>query len=433
VVAIVEESDHKRSGKEYEIVSKQRVSVEPCHDFLFHGCDYSIIDLPTAFVFVYEHICSSLSILSIIWRPSMCKPKIVFLIGGHGSHVTYPFGGLFDVTIICPTADSGGSTGELVRSYGVVPMGDMRRAFLNGIPASRRHTIKQVLESRFADGCLSAHTVGNIMITSLLSRLGNPNRAMDEMAKIFGAHNNWHVRPATLSPVSLTTVLSKGTRFETEGDLDQPEKIQRPDMQYVTQAQISPAGIDGNSEAIDAIMNADVVIMGPTDHVTSLLPILLVKDIAHAMANTKAQRIYVANLMTKQNETFGYTLSDFVRDIHRYAGEIIDHVIVNSGKISSVLRGRYNDMGQHLVHTDGITEAWIHPVVMQGDLIMRYRNDGKDGPHTSDHAETTQQHEVSRDPLLSHLDENDSRYIRHDPHKLMAKICEIYPELRYWL
>jgi hypothetical protein len=98
VVAIVEESDHKRSGKEYEIVSKQRVSVEPCHDFLFHGCDYSIIDLPTAFVFVYEHICSSLSILSIIWRPSMCKPKIVFLIGGHGSHVTYPFGGLFDAT-----------------------------------------------------------------------------------------------------------------------------------------------------------------------------------------------------------------------------------------------------------------------------------------------------------------------------------------------
>ena len=326
-------------------------------------------------------------------------PNVVFLCGGHGSQILQVWGGHVNVTVVSPTADSGGSSGELVRQYGVLPPGDMRSALLSGIPSSSRRPIKRMFESRYKNGCLEGHALGNLIFIDCMKRIPNPNRALDELARIFGTHSNWHVRPATLVPIRLRSYLSDGGSTESEGELDR-----RKGFAHITEVAIDPPEVDGNPEAVDAIMNADLIVLGPTDHATSLLPILLVRDIAHALTHTKGTVVYVANLMTKPNETFGYTITNFLNDIERYAGKIVDHVVINTGTVSSDLRRRYKEKGQHLVLPDGEIHIRDDIVVWERDLLMRIQEGGE-----------------------------DTRYVRHDPYRTLEVLVEIVPELRRYV
>jgi uncharacterized cofD-like protein len=323
-------------------------------------------------------------------------PNVVFLCGGHGSQILHPWGGHVNVTVITPTADSGGSSGELVRQYGVIPPGDMRSALLSGIPSSRRRPIKRMFESRYKNGCMNGHALGNLIFVDCLRRIPDVNRALDELARVFGTHSNWHVRPATMLPITLHTTLSDGGVTHSEGELDQ-----RKGFAHIISASIEPKGIDGNPEAVDAILDADLIVLGPTDHVTSLLAILLVRDIAHALTHAKGKVVYVANLMTKPNETYGYTITDFLRDIEFYAGNIVDHVVVNTGNIPDDLRLKYKAEGQHMVLPDGQLDLRDDITVWKADLLMRMN-------------ETS----------------SDARYVRHDPYRTLEVLVQIEPKFK---
>jgi uncharacterized cofD-like protein len=139
------------------------------------------------------------------------------------------------------------------------------------------------------------------------------------------------VLPVTLVQTSLCADLEDDTTICGETNIDTRGKDNRNDVSPIKQLRLVPADAPGCPQAIRAIRRADTIIIGPGDLYTSLIPNLLVPDIARAVRESDAEKVYICNLMTKHGETDGFKASDFVSEIHRYLGGRVDRIIVNNG------------------------------------------------------------------------------------------------------
>jgi uncharacterized cofD-like protein len=264
------------------------------------------------------------------------RKKIVVVGGGTGTYQVLTGLKNFDVELsaVISMCDSGGSTGRLRKELGILPPGDVRRAILalSDLPFAHR-TLEEVFDFRFEDGkSLAGHSLGNILLAALVQITGSMDRAINEAARILNASGK--VLPVTLAKTHLVAVLTDGTRVFGEAKIDR--RTIKPELP-IKGVYLNPAA-KVFSGAADVIKKADLIVLGPGDLYTSLIPTLLVEGVNTAIAKSKADLVYVVNLMTKKGETDDFLASDFVKVVQKYLGRFdakLKHVIVNKKLNSS--------------------------------------------------------------------------------------------------
>jgi uncharacterized cofD-like protein len=240
------------------------------------------------------------------------RRKVVAFGGGHGLHASLSALRRVsrDLTAIVTVADDGGSSGRLRREFGVLPPGDLRMALaaLCGDDAWGT-TWSQVIQHRFAgdkDSDLAGHAVGNVLIVALWELLGDTVQGLDWVARLLGAHGR--VLPMASVPIDLVA--------EVEGaDPDRPDELTTVRGQVacatttgrVRSVSLVPANPPACPEAVQAIGAADWVVLGPGSWFTSVLPHLLVPELATALVGTRARRLVALNLAPQPGETEGFS------------------------------------------------------------------------------------------------------------------------------
>lgn len=258
------------------------------------------------------------------------KPKIVCIGGGTGTYQVllglrrYPV----NLSAVVTMSDSGGSSGRLRQDLGILPPGDVRRALiaLSGFHL-RKNTMNQLFDFRFDNGELAGHSLGNLLLAALTQITGREDLAISEAAKILEISGQ--VLPVTIDKTELCALLVDGTIIRGEKNIDFREI--KPDVP-IKEVYLSPQGKIFIG-AKKAIAKADLIVLGPGDLYTSVIPNLLVTGVCQAIARSKAKVVYVCNLVTKHGETDNFSVSDFIREVKNYLGQSEDKftvVVVNT-------------------------------------------------------------------------------------------------------
>jgi uncharacterized cofD-like protein len=330
----------------------------------------------------------------------LLNKRVVTIGGGTGPYAVlsslkrYPC----SITAVVSMADSGGSSRRLMDEFGQLPLGDLRQAL---VALSRKGALwRDVFNFRFRKGrpqrpgqegddeagAVSAsgahrfaqqagvggHSLGNLIIAALQDiNDGKLLRAIEDAQELLDTAGK--VLPVTLAHTTLCAELEDGavicgeTEIDTRGlrQMGPIAPIKRVFLQQETPA---------CEEALRAIRRADVIVIGPGDLYTSILPNLLVEGVAEAVRSSEAQKIYICNLMTKHGETDGYRASDFVRQVHTYLGGRVDRVIAHDGSFPEDLVDRYAAQEQHPVVLDEEAVRQLVPDVIVDKLLAIHQD-----------------------------------------------------------
>jgi uncharacterized cofD-like protein len=254
----------------------------------------------------------------------MARPHLVTIGGGTGHYTLLNGLRALDarITAIVTMMDSGGSSGRLRDEYGLLPPGDFTRCLV--ALSSHPDAVKELLGHRFRSGSLEGHTVRNLMFTALQELTGSVPLTIDRLHEIFAVENR--VLPVTLDRVDLVVHLENDRIFRGEASIDGlGDTLEAPVLSVYLEpdAEAYPA-------ALAALAGADLIVIGPGDLYTSLVPNLLARGVREAIAASRARVVYVCNVMTKPNETPGYHVEDFVGTMAMYLGEArLDAVLYN--------------------------------------------------------------------------------------------------------
>jgi uncharacterized cofD-like protein len=264
------------------------------------------------------------------------QPRIVIIGGGTGLPVLLR--GLkqysVDITAIVTVADDGGSSGRLRDDLDIPPPGDIRNvlAALSDVEP----LVEEMFQHRFTTSNeLSGHSLGNLILAAMTSITGNFVHAIQEMSKVLNVHGK--VLPAANQSVVLHAEMEDGTVVSGESKIPYSgKKIKRV---FLTPGDIRPL-----PETIQAIRQADLIILGPGSLYTSVLPNLLVPRLGEEVCRSQAKKIYICNLMTQAGETHGYTASDHVKALYDHMScAFIDTILVNDKEIPEDIQLRYNE------------------------------------------------------------------------------------------
>jgi uncharacterized cofD-like protein len=260
-------------------------------------------------------------------------PRVVALGGGHGlaaslaalRHVTR------ELTAIVTVADNGGSSGRLREEFGVLPPGDLRMA-LAALCGDDRwgQTWARVLQHRFSSaGDLDGHAMGNLLIVSLWELLGDHVLGLDWVGGLLGAHGR--VLPMATTPMDITAEV----RAEPDGPITEVRgQVEVATSPGVLNVRLDPPDPPACPEAVAAIDDADVVVLGPGSWFTSVLPHVLVPEQRRALGRTKARVVVTMNLLPEAGETHGLGPEDHLDVLHRHAPELpIDTVIADASAV----------------------------------------------------------------------------------------------------
>lgn len=250
--------------------------------------------------------------------------KKLVIIGG-GTGLSTVIRGLkkkaFDITAIVTVADDGGSSGRLRDDYDIPPPGDIRNviAALSDVEP----LVEKMFQYRFSHSdTLGGHSLGNLMLTALTDITGDFTYAIAEMCKVLNV--NGKVLPATNKKVILHAELTDGTYIEGESRIPNAHAP-------VKRVFLTPIDVPPLPAAVRAIHSADYILIGPGSLYTSIIPNLLVEEIKTAILRSKAEKIYICNLMTQKGETLHYTAADHVESIHAHTRTpFIDKILVNN-------------------------------------------------------------------------------------------------------
>lgn len=250
---------------------------------------------------------------------------IVTLGGGNGhSHLLENLKTLPNISIsaIVAMTDNGKSTGVLRKEFNILPPGDIRRCI--GALASQEPELTQVLEYRFSTGFLKGHAFGNLLILALTQQLGSFEAAVDYVQKILGTQGE--VIPCTLDNTQLRAELQDGQVLLGEETIDvTTDKARSP----ISRLSIEPQ-VQANPRATKAIAAADVIIFGPGDLYTSIIPSFLPEGLPQALQASQAQKILVCNRAQKQGETHDMTALNLIEEVERYSGVKIDLLLADN-------------------------------------------------------------------------------------------------------
>ena len=282
----------------------------------------------------------------------MSRKNIVVVGGGTGNRTTLT--GLknqdCNLSAVVAMTDSGGSSGILRDELGQLPHGDIRQCLIAlGAEDPYGQLMRRLYDYRFSSGNgLSGHNFGNLLLTALTEVTGNTITAIDAASQMLGVQGQ--VLPVTLTRSNLVARLEDGTELAGESDIDLRRENLNIGIDYVRldpPAYVYPP-------VLEAIEQADAIILGPGDIYTSVLPNLLVEDVSEAILASKAIKIHVCNLMTKPGESDGFRASDFARLLMAYLGttEPLDYLLFNDAPYPVRLLQRYASDGQQPVELD---------------------------------------------------------------------------------
>ena len=271
-----------------------------------------------------------------------------------------------NITAIVTVGDDGGSSGRLREEMGILPPGDIRNCI--AALGDDEGVITELFQYRFKTGeGLEGHSFGNLFLTALCSITGNMVRAVKESSKVLNIRGV--VLPATLDDMKLAAEFEDGRVIHGESNI--PEAGGKIKTLFTV-----PAHCKALPEALTAIKEADLIILGPGSLYTSVIPNLLVSEIAEAIVQAKAKKIYVCNIMTQPGETTDYSVASHVNALIKHAGskKIVDAVLVNNSLPDNISEG-YAKTGSIPVKLDMENIAPIGIEVVSQKLIQ----ENKDG------------------------------------------------------
>ncbi|MFA5935665.1 MAG: gluconeogenesis factor YvcK family protein [Patescibacteria group bacterium] len=275
------------------------------------------------------------------------RKRVVVMGGGTGTYTVLT--GLkrtcaVDLTAIISMADNGGSSGTLRDELGVLPPGDLRQAIV--ALAETEDKTRTLFMHRMSEGTLNGHPLGNLLISTLSAILEDPIKAIAEVCRILNVQGK--IIPVTTQATDLTVHLEDGEVINGEHAIDNATEP-RAAIRHCKLT--SP--VDVNPDALEAIRTADLIVLGPGDLYTSVIPILLVDGIKEALAESKGRLTYIVNLMTKRGQTDGFKVSHFRDVVQAHCDPAkIRNIIVNTEVPSDELLALYEKEGEFLVQDD---------------------------------------------------------------------------------
>lgn len=261
------------------------------------------------------------------------KHKIVVIGGGTGTYTIlsglkkYPN---LDISVIVSMMDSGGSNRVIRDEFGLLPTSDLRQCILALSSDNSDEILRKLFNYRFTQGTgISGMTYGNLFMAALTDIMGSQKDAIKQTSKILDVKGN--IIPVTFDNSNLVATYDNGIQVLGEHFIDEPTK--KTIFHKITNLEVFPSA-KGNPDAIYAIKNADLVILGPGDLFTSILCNVVVSGISEAIKKTKAKRLFVMNIMTRFGQTDGFKASDHIREIEKYlGGGILDFCLINKNNI----------------------------------------------------------------------------------------------------
>lgn len=316
-------------------------------------------------------------------------PKIAVIGGGTG--LSMLLRGLKDytenITAIVTVADDGGSSGAIREQMHMLPPGDIRNCIL--ALSNTEPELAKLFDYRFEKGVFKNHSFGNLFLAALNGISGSFDEAVRKMSEILAITGR--VVPVTTRDVHLEASFEDGSVVlgETNVFLHKKQHNCR-----ISQIRLIPEHPPVLEDARKAILEADIIVLGPGSLYTSIIPNLLVDGVVDAVCSSDALKLYILNVMTQDGETEGYTASDHIRGLFRHSTKgLINFCLYNTGKIEEPCLKRYSTENSEPVHIDE------EDVEKLGVCLCGY-------------------------PVVSQED----GYVRHDPRKLAAAIAVLYQD-----
>jgi len=275
-------------------------------------------------------------------------PKIVAIGGGTGLSTMLRGLKLYssNITAIVTVADDGGGSGMLRQDLGMLPPGDIRNCIL--ALANTEPIMQQLLQYRFKEGMLKGQNFGNLFLAAMDGISSSFVEAVRKMSDVLAVTGK--VLPVTLDDVRLCAELEDGYVVSGESNIGRHNTFHKGRIKRVFLDAQSARPLQ---DALDAIMEADVIVLGPGSLYTSVIPNLLIDGVCEHIKKSKAVKVYVCNVMTQPGETEGYSVFDHIEAIEKHSCEgIIDYCIVNTSDIPEELKKKYADDGAETVKID---------------------------------------------------------------------------------
>ncbi len=290
-------------------------------------------------------------------------PRIVAVGGGTGLSVL--LSGLksysSNISAIVTVADDGGSSGRLRQQFDVLPPGDIRNCLvaLADAPALMR----DLFQFRFDKNSeFSGHSFGNLFLTVMTRLTGDFEKAIKETSKVLALRGQ--VIPSTLGDVMLVAHYKDGSVVTGEGQIPKAKKA-------INRVSLTPDQPQATPDAIKAIKEAQIIVLGPGSLYTSIIPNLLIKEIAQEIAQSEAIKVYVCNVMTQPGETDGYSVCDHIKALLSHSSaRILDYCVVNTGEVPGEILKRYSVENSLLVVNDRTNIESLGYRVVEEDFSM---------------------------------------------------------------
>jgi len=292
-------------------------------------------------------------------------PRVVAIGGGTGLSVLLRGIKKYtsNITAIVTVSDDGGGSGIIREDMGILPPGDIRNCIV--ALANTEPIMEQLMQYRFKDGSLRGQCFGNLLIAAMNDICGSFDAGVREVSSVLAVTGK--VLPVTLSDVVLYAELVDGTVIKGESQI--PIKQQAANKR-VRRVFLEPDNCEPLPVALKEIQEADLIILGPGSLYTSIIPNILVNNMAEAINSSAALKIYVSNIMTQQGETIGYSLSEHIRAINDHGNRLlIDYAIANTGEIPEVLLDKYKSEDASPVFIDYDIIADMGIKVLTGNFV----------------------------------------------------------------
>ena len=284
--------------------------------------------------------------------------NVVAIGGGHGlSTILRSIKDIDDINIsaIVTVADDGGSTGRLRKRYTIPAMGDIRNVML--ALSDSNPLMHNLMNYRFEgedNMDIAGHSLGNLILTALTNMTGSFDEAIKETSKVLDVKGK--IIPSTLESVSLFARMDDDTIVRGEASI--------PSMNHQIYKVFYDHDVEATEEAINAIINADLIIYGIGSLYTSILPNTIISGIKDALQKSKAKKVYFANAMTQSNETYDYNLKDHVDALERH-NVPVDIVVTHNNELPKEIVEKYRTQNSiEVINNHNVTQK-----VIEADLL----------------------------------------------------------------
>ena len=294
----------------------------------------------------------------------MSLPKVTVMGGGTGTFVVlsgmkkYPI----NLGVVVAMTDSGGSTGKLRDQYGVLPPGDLRQCL---VALSESDEIwRELFLYRFDRGDFRGHNFGNVFLTVLETIAPSYNKVITLASKILNVKGE--IYPVTLKKTNLLATYENGNTLQGESLIDKDNN-----MGKITSLSLHPQS-NAHKDALDRLKKSDVIVIGPGDLFTSLIPCLLPLGVTKVLATSNAKIVFIVNLMNKHGQTDSLTASGHVKVIEEYLKRKVDKIVINNTPFPKSAISYYGHYEEDIVLDDLLYDKRV----VRGDILSytRYRN-----------------------------------------------------------